>query len=48
MQMTRQSKHLYGSQSGCQGYDPIFIAATLGLDTLAIDISPTAIKAANE
>ncbi|KZP24654.1 S-adenosyl-L-methionine-dependent methyltransferase [Athelia psychrophila] len=34
---------------GCgRGYDPIFIAATLGLDTLAIDISPTAIKAAND
>ncbi|KAF7981578.1 hypothetical protein HWV62_32614 [Athelia sp. TMB] len=34
---------------GCgRGYDPIFIATTLGLDTLAIDISPTAIKAAND
>jgi hypothetical protein len=29
-----------------QGYDPIFIAATLGLDTLGIDISPTAIRSA--
>lgn len=34
---------------GCgRGYDPIYIATTLGLDTLALDISPTAIQAANE
>lgn len=31
-----------------QGYDPIFIAATLGLDTLALDISTTALQAARE
>lgn len=30
-----------------QGYDPIFIAATLGLDTLAVDISTTAVRSAN-
>ncbi|KAG8835727.1 hypothetical protein FRC17_001518 [Serendipita sp. 399] len=34
---------------GCgKGYDAIFIASTLGLDTLAIDISTTAVKAAND
>lgn len=27
-----------------QGYDPIFIATVLGLDTIAIDISPTALQ----
>ncbi|KIM91039.1 hypothetical protein PILCRDRAFT_94640 [Piloderma croceum F 1598] len=33
---------------GCgRGYDPIFIATTLGLDTLAVDISATAVHAAN-
>ncbi|KAG8808623.1 hypothetical protein FRC19_005804, partial [Serendipita sp. 401] len=33
---------------GCgRGYDAVFIATTLGLDTLAVDISPTAVKAAN-
>lgn len=33
---------------GCgRGYDPIFIAGTLGLDTLAVDISPTAIQSAH-
>ncbi|TFY72479.1 hypothetical protein EVG20_g519 [Dentipellis fragilis] len=33
---------------GCgKGYDAIFIASTLGLDTLAADISPTAVEAAN-
>ncbi|KAL6300989.1 S-adenosyl-L-methionine-dependent methyltransferase [Sparassis latifolia] len=33
---------------GCgRGYDAIFIATSLGLDTLAIDISPTAVEAAN-
>ena len=31
-----------------QGYDAIFIASTLGLDTLAADISETAVSAANE
>jgi hypothetical protein len=31
-----------------QGYDAIFIASSLGLDTLAIDISPLAIDAANQ
>ncbi|CAL1702271.1 unnamed protein product [Somion occarium] len=34
---------------GCgRGYDPIFIASTLGFDTLAIDISEAAVNAANE
>jgi len=34
---------------GCgRGYDPIFIAKTLSLETLAIDISATAVHAANE
>ncbi|KDR82394.1 hypothetical protein GALMADRAFT_134020 [Galerina marginata CBS 339.88] len=33
-------------QGRALGYDPIFIAATLGLNTLAIDISSTAIQAA--
>ncbi|KAF8904090.1 S-adenosyl-L-methionine-dependent methyltransferase [Gymnopilus junonius] len=33
---------------GCgRGYDAIFIAKTLGLDTLAVDISPTAIQSAH-
>lgn len=34
---------------GCgRGYDPIFIARTLGLDVLAVDISQSAVDAANE
>ncbi|EKM59684.1 uncharacterized protein PHACADRAFT_181664 [Phanerochaete carnosa HHB-10118-sp] len=34
---------------GCgKGYDAPFIAATTGLDTLAVDISPTAVKLAEE
>ncbi|KDQ52464.1 hypothetical protein JAAARDRAFT_198376 [Jaapia argillacea MUCL 33604] len=34
---------------GCgRGYDAIFIASSLGLDTLAVDISQTAVNAANE
>ncbi|GJJ11724.1 hypothetical protein Clacol_005962 [Clathrus columnatus] len=34
---------------GCgRGYDPIFIATTLNLNTVAVDISPTAIQAAKE
>ncbi|CAG7853533.1 SubName: Full=Uncharacterized protein {ECO:0000313/EMBL:CCA72986.1} [Serendipita indica DSM 11827] len=34
---------------GCgRGYDPIFIASTLGLDVLAVDISKSALDAANE
>ncbi|KAL0949592.1 hypothetical protein HGRIS_009640 [Hohenbuehelia grisea] len=30
-----------------RGYDAIFIASKLGLDTLALDISPTAVEAGN-
>ncbi|KAI9001217.1 thiol methyltransferase 1 [Trametes punicea] len=34
---------------GCgRGYDAIYIAASLGLETIGTDISPTAIKAAQE
>ncbi|KAI9067587.1 thiol methyltransferase 1 [Trametes sanguinea] len=34
---------------GCgRGYDAVYIASTLGLDTLGADISPTAINAAQE
>ncbi|KDQ64797.1 hypothetical protein JAAARDRAFT_167436 [Jaapia argillacea MUCL 33604] len=34
---------------GCgRGYDAIFIASSLGLDTLGVDISQTAVDAANE
>ncbi|KAL7282129.1 hypothetical protein ACG7TL_003598 [Trametes sanguinea] len=34
---------------GCgRGYDAVYIASSLGLDTLGADISPTAIKAAEE
>ncbi|KAH9894286.1 S-adenosyl-L-methionine-dependent methyltransferase [Cubamyces lactineus] len=34
---------------GCgRGYDAVYIAKSLGLETIGIDISPTAIKAANE
>ncbi|KAJ3533310.1 hypothetical protein NM688_g7303 [Phlebia brevispora] len=34
---------------GCgRGYDAIFIASSLGLDTLAVDISETAVVAAND
>ncbi|KII95388.1 hypothetical protein PLICRDRAFT_98105 [Plicaturopsis crispa FD-325 SS-3] len=34
---------------GCgRGYDAIYIASTLGLDTLALDISPTAVAEANK
>lgn len=33
---------------GCgRGYDPIFIASTLGLETIAVDISEIAVDAAN-
>ncbi|KAI0663061.1 S-adenosyl-L-methionine-dependent methyltransferase [Cubamyces menziesii] len=34
---------------GCgRGYDAVFVARSLGLETIGIDISPTAIEAANE